>query len=368
MTHCPLFVRCVANCEQRLPRVEPPAVETHLDLPSTAIMSQAQLLDGGVLSSVQLHAVARPPGTSLAHDAVAELLSVRLQGSHASRQVHASNLVHAPHRETGALDEKRWPLLRATELESRCRRADWARVRNGLGKALDEVLRASLPVLLEPAGFTPIKRPRSWRRKGHIVEQILGIEVDGTSARDGELWVRVGVGLTYGWEQPLSQGSRVAGQFPRHVPALMGYREPRWRFTATHGLGVKPSLDEHLAAIVLPALDRFRDPAMMRNHYLAQGDLGGAIALSRALGDTALAQSLGPAYIESLMSRMRENQPSQSPAMAAGVLDTAESFGIGLSAADRAGLLADLRTTITQWRALYDPLPDWVHDLETRYL
>lgn len=43
-------------------------------------------------------------------------------------------------------------------------------------------------------------------------------------------------------------------------------------------------------------------------------------------------------------------------------------IGVELPAADRAYLLTDLAATIDRWRAWDRPLPDWVVELDTRFL
>ncbi|MBA2628314.1 MAG: hypothetical protein H0U85_09895, partial [Gemmatimonadales bacterium] len=141
-----------------------------------------------------------------------------------------------------------------------------------------------------------------------------------------------------------------------------------WRFTNAYGLTEKPSLGDYLTAVVLPALDRWRDPALMRNHYLSWGQLGGAIDLSVAVGDTDLARRLVPALVEGILLRLRANKPTSSPISAGTALTTAADLGVELDAADRAFLLSDLAATIDRWRGWYDPLPPWVADLDTRFL
>lgn len=241
-------------------------------------------------------------------------------------------------------------------------------MRTGLGKALDQALRSFVPDLLEPAGFRPIKKPRSWQRTDHIAEQILSIEVDGRTAPEGYMELWVAVGLTYAWEQSPRSGWVLAGRHPTHDPGRLTSYEQRWRFTSAYGLTSKPGLDEFLTTVVIPALDRWSDPASLRNHYLAQGRLKDAIDLSAAIGDTDLARRLVPALVESAVRWLEEGQPTQSPSTTGRVLATADDLDVRLPTADRAYLLADLSATIDRWRAWDRPLPDWVIELETRFL
>lgn len=241
-------------------------------------------------------------------------------------------------------------------------------MRTGLGKALDEALQSFVPDLLEPVGFRAINRPRTWQRTDDVVEQILAIEVDGRSAPDGYLELWVTVGLTYRWEQASELGWVLAGRHPRHGPGRLQDHEQRWRFTSAYGLTGKPALSEFLSAVAVPALDRWRDPASMRNHYLSTGRLKDAIDLSTAIGDTDLARRLVPALVESIVRRLQSGQPTQSPSMAGTALTIADDLGIQLDAADRTFLLSDMAATIDRWRNWHDPLPAWVADLETRFL
>lgn len=221
--------------------------------------------------------------------------------------------------------------------------------------------------MLEPIGFRPIKKPRTWQRTDHIVEQILAIEVDGRSAPEGYLELWVDVGLTYEWEQEQDAGWLLAGRHPVHAPGRLAPYEQRWRFTA-YGLSSKPGLGEYLTTVVIPGLDRWRDPASLRNHYLAQGRIGSAIALSAAIGDADLARRLVPAVVEATIRRLQAGQPTQSPSAAGDALALAEDLNVKLPTADRAYLLADLAITIDRWRAWDAPLPEWVVDLEMRFL
>ncbi len=183
-------------------------------------------------------------------------------------------------------------------------------MRTGLGKALDQALRAFVPDLLEPAGFRAIKKPRTWQRTDDVVDQILAIEVDGRSAPDGYMELYVTVGLTYQWEQEASSGWVLVGRHPCHNPGSLTDGGQSWRFTNAYGLTEKPSLSEYLTAVVLPALDRWRDPASMRNHYLSQGRLLDAIDLSVAIGDTDLARRLVPALVEAIVRSLRARSVS----------------------------------------------------------
>jgi hypothetical protein len=241
-------------------------------------------------------------------------------------------------------------------------------VRTGLGKELDQALRSLLPDLLEPAGFHPIKKPRTWQRSGHVAEQVLSIGVDGRTAREGYMEVWVDVGLTYAWEEVPTSGWVLAGRHPTQHPGRLTDYEPRWRFTSAYGLTSKPGLDEYLANVVIPALDRWLDPASLRNHYLTQGRLASSTELSAAIGDIDLARRLVPARAEWTVRRLQAGQPTQSPATAAGVLAAAEDLNVELPAADRTYLLADLAATIDRWRSWDAPLPGWVEEIETRFL
>lgn len=241
-------------------------------------------------------------------------------------------------------------------------------MRTGLGKALDQELRSFVPDLLEPAGFRPIKKPRSWQRSDHIVEQILSIDVDGRSAPEGYMELTVAVGLTYAWEPTPEAGWVLAGRHPIHNPGRLSDFEPRWHFSGPGKSMGKPGIGEYLSTIVIPALDRWRDPASLRNHYLAEGRLGGAIDLSVAIGDADLARRLVPVLAEWAVRWLEGKQPTQSPSMAGRVLARADDLNVKLPAADRAYLLTDLAATIDRWRAWDRPLPAWVVELDTRFL
>ena len=241
-------------------------------------------------------------------------------------------------------------------------------MRTGLGKALDQALRSFVPDLLEPVGFRPIKKPRSWQRSDHVVEQILSIEVDGRTAREGYMDLWVAVGLSYTWEPASDSGWVLAGRYPTHDPGRLVSHDQRWHFTGAGTTMGKPGLGEYLATVVVPALDRWRDPASLRNHYLAQGRLKDAIDLSTAIGDADLARRLVPALVESAVRWLEAGQPTQSPLMAGRVLATADDLNVMLPATDRAYLLVDLAATIDRWRAWDTPLPDWVSELEIRFL
>lgn len=241
-------------------------------------------------------------------------------------------------------------------------------MRTGLGKALDRALGTFVPDLLEPSGFRPIKKPRTWQRTDDTVEQILAIEVDGRTARDGYMDLWVAVGLTYRWEQSPESGWVLAGRHPTHDPGRLADYEHRWSFTSAGVLAGKPGLADFLTTVALPALDRWRDPASLRNHYLSQGRLKGAIDLSAAIGDTDLARRLVPALVESTIRGLEMGQPTQSPATAGTTLATADDLNVELRAADRAYLLSDIAATIDRWREWHDPLPEWVAELETRFL
>ncbi len=249
-----------------------------------------------------------------------------------------------------------------------CGDVDTGSVRTGLGKGLDLALRSFVPDLLEPVGFRPIKKPRSWQRSGHIVEQILSFEVDGRSAPEGYMDLGVSVGLTYEWEEWPEFGWVIAGRHPVHNPGRLVSHEQGWRFTSAYGLSTKPGLPEFLETVVIPSLDRWRDPASLRNHYLAQGRLGGAIDLSAAIGDLDLVRRLVPALAESVVRRLEGGQPTQSPITAGSVLAKADDLKVKLPAADRAYLLSDLAATIGRWRSWDAPLPEWVSELESRFL
>lgn len=242
-------------------------------------------------------------------------------------------------------------------------------MRTGLGKKLDQALRSFVPDLLEPIGFRPIKRPRTWKRTDHIVEQILAIEVDGRFAPDGYLNLGVAVGLTYQWEQEeQNAGWLLAGRHPVHNPGRLAPSEHSWRFTSAYGLSNRPELGDYLTTVVIPALDRWRDPASLRNHYLIQGRVANAIELSVAVGDGDFARRLVPAVVESTIRRLQADQPTSSPSSAGTALEIADDLNVELPPADRAYFLADLAATINRWRAWDAPLPDWVVDLETRFL
>jgi hypothetical protein len=200
------------------------------------------------------------------------------------------------------------------------------------------------------------------------VEQILSIEVDGRTAPEGYMELWVAVGLTYEWEESPESGWVIAGRHPIHDPGRLASHEPRWRFTGAGKSMGKPGLGEFLGTVVIPALDRWRDPASLRNHYLSQGQLGGAIDLSVAIGDLDLARRLVPVLAEWVVRWLEAGQPTQSPGMAGRMLARADDLDVKLPAGDRAYLLADLAATIGRWRSWDAPVPDWVSELEIRFL
>lgn len=207
-------------------------------------------------------------------------------------------------------------------------------MRSGLGEQLDKELFEFVPPVLEPAGFKTSRSKRAWRRKDDFCEQIVVVEVDGRSARDGYLEAFVSVGINFPWDKPNTHGPLLAGrpfvhQPDRLVPAGV-YEQISWRCTdasfSVHGSGIA----EHIEKVTLPALQEFRDPRALRDHHLGQGKLFLAIELSTAVGDTSLARELVPPFVAGLIRFLKYQKvvgPSPTADMA---LRVARDHGVDL--------------------------------------
>jgi hypothetical protein len=94
-------------------------------------------------------------------------------------------------------------------------------MRSGLGEQLDQELFKLVPPILEPAGFKTARSKRAWRRTDDVCEQIVVVEVDGRSAREGFLEAFVSVGINIPWEKPNSHGPLLAGRPFKHQPDFL---------------------------------------------------------------------------------------------------------------------------------------------------
>jgi hypothetical protein len=242
-------------------------------------------------------------------------------------------------------------------------------VRTGLGARLDRAIDSAAPSVLKPAGFRRIKRQRAWERTAEDAWQLVAIVADGRTARDGYMTVGVSVGLTYAWEQDPTGGWMLAGRHLVHGPSVMPgrAREPEWSFRADTTTWFTNQLAEHLQTVVVPALDRWRSPRSLRNHYLATGHLEAAIRLSAAIGDRDLARALVPAYVD-FWVRHIATTPTQSPAAPGRVLELAAELDVRLAPGDEAFLRADLRAITEVWRRRHARLPGWAEELAQRFL
>ena len=242
-------------------------------------------------------------------------------------------------------------------------------MRTGLAKELDDALAASLPDLLEPAGFSPAKKPRVWEREADEVRQIVALWVDGRNARDGYLVLGLKVGVTYPWEQgedagPYYANRRVAHQFSGVDPTSR--LDPEWRVEAGESPLRAMHVVDHLRRTVLPALDRWRDARKLRDHFLGRGELLDAIELSHAVGDTDLVEGLVRAWAEQALRKLGDN-PNPWNGTAGHALTLAADHGVELPEPDRAALLDHLRVSLDVWRTMPEP-PDWVAEQERRFL
>jgi hypothetical protein len=220
-------------------------------------------------------------------------------------------------------------------------------VRTGLGEQFDQELFTHVPPILEPAGFRTARSKRAWRRKDDVCEQIVVVEVDGRSAREGYLEVWVSVGINFPWEKP-NPGPLLAGRPFMHQPERLApegaYLQLDWRYTGQPGIG--RAIAEHIEKVTLPALQEFRDPRALRDHHLRRGNLFLAIELSAAVGDSSLARELVPPFVSGLVRFIKFQNvagPNQTADLA---LRVARNHGVDLPS-DTADLLHRLSSERT---------------------
>ncbi|MEA2218786.1 MAG: hypothetical protein QOJ35_1412 [Solirubrobacteraceae bacterium] len=236
--------------------------------------------------------------------------------------------------------------------------ADRAVMRTGLAKVLDDLLFDVVPPILEPAGFKTVRSKRLWKRDDGRCAQAIAVYVDGRSARDGFLDIALEFGITYAFEADRA-GPLIAGRGYVHQPErLMPDQSatPMWRFweqqTAVHRNGdsyadyrfsntypglLREQLTTYLTSVVVPAVDRFRDPRSFRDYLLSQGNLHEAIRLSIAVGDLALTRELIPAQA-SYFVRLAGYRRGRATAYIKDLLELAGAHGAQLQPDDEAFL------------------------------
>ena len=237
-----------------------------------------------------------------------------------------------------------------------------------LGKDLDKLLRGRVAALMEGAGFAAKRRPRSWLRTVEGTFQIVVIDVDTRSARDGYLRIEVGLGLRYPFDNP-NGPLQIEGEpvnWSAEGLVIEGIRTPVWEFRADDGYGHQGKILEEIAdyveRVTLPAADRFVDPWRLLLHMMGPRDTWRTIDLALRLGQNELAALLTRAAGQKIALLPTARTGAQKP------LDYADKLGIDLFHDDREALKSSIRDEVEKIREKYGELPESILDLERRYL